>query len=1022
MTFLNNLKLGLKLPLMLVTIALVALTIMGASSYREARMLLEEEGNQRLERTLDSRQKALSQWAKALQSELRAMAANQGSTRMMRDLAGAWKMLGEDAQAYLHRAYVETNPNPPEERFKLDFAGDVNDYGIVHRRAHPGFVMLAQEKGLQDLYFIDPMGQVLYSMRKGGHFAADLRSAPFAADPLAQIVVKLLESKGDAPLVSEFGPVESGSGRVLYLAAPLRSAEGVTLGVLAFSATLDTLEAVMSEPRSLGDTGQAYLVDAQGRLQNPLRALAEPGLGDPLANPATAAALAGEAGRSSYAGLSGAPVKGVFKPLELFGKPLGLVVEQSEQELFGPARALAHKQIFNAGWLIAVLAAMSAWMARSVARPMRGLTGAIAAIAAGQHGNAVPGTGRGDEVGEIATALDGLRDDLARSQETQREATIQGTAFRNSSAALMMVGPDLVVSYVNAALVKLIGTRIEDFRRTTPDLHLEALVGRALRDIYPLGPEEEARLQDPARMPFHNDIALGDGRFGVDFSEIRLPDGARIGYVIEWRDVTELRMNRALLQALENTQLMLEFSPEGQVTRGNANVIKAIGLSVAQLLGCNHDAVIEGEGDLIGFWSRLERLEPVIGRFVLHGAEGRMVVAEGSVTPVPDRSGKILKIVLIANDITEAQAALDGATARNEAMLAAQQTVVDALRVGLNRLSGGDLRSQIVEGFPPEYEQLRTDFNAAVSTLSSAMQVVIDNAQTIDGEVREISNAAADLSQRTEKQAATLAETATALDQITSSVGAATAGISEADHVVAEARVSAENSGRVVQQAVAAMGEIEQSSQQISRIIGVIDDIAFQTNLLALNAGVEAARAGEAGRGFAVVASEVRALAQRSSEAAREIDALITTSSAHVRRGVDLVGETGSALRGILTSVNDISVRVSKIALSSREQSNGLAEINAAVIQLDQVTQQNAAMFEETTAASQALSRGAQVLTATTAQFRTTDAPPPPLPKKQSVSSPRSFAASATTAPKTVRVEGSLARAAAVDENDWEDF
>ena len=187
--------------------------------------------------------------------------------------------------------------------------------------------------------------------------------------------------------------------------------------------------------------------------------------------------------------------------------------------------------------------------------------------------------------------------------------------------------------------------------------------------------------------------------------------------------------------------------------------------------------------------------------------------------------------------------------------------------------------------------------------------------------------------------------------------------------MVAQARLGAEGSGKVVQQAVTAMGEIAQSSDQISRIIGVIDDIAFQTNLLALNAGVEAARAGEAGRGFAVVASEVRALAQRSSEAAREIDALISTSSEHVRNGVNLVGQTGLALNGILVSVNEIAERVSEIALSAREQATGLSEINAAMLQLDQVTQQNTAMFEETTAAAQSLARGVQALTSITARF-----------------------------------------------------
>ena len=1028
MAFLNNLKLGLKLPLMLVTISLVSLAIMGASSYREARALLAEEGNQRLERTLDSRAKSLSQWAGQLQSELRSSAGNDASTRLMREFFSAWRKLEERAPIYLRDSYVKANPNPPEERWKLDFAGDINDYGIVHRRAHPGFVTMAQEKGLTDVLFIDPMGNVLYSMRKDEHFAVNLLEEAHKAGALAQTFAKALELKGEGMAMSDFDMVGTAEGaaagapRVLYLAAPLRSEQGVTLGVLAFAAPLAPLEKVIAEPRSLGETGIAYLADSHGHLQSHLRRDLPIEVGTPLDGPAVKAALAGEKGRATYTGLDGSPVKGVYAPLELFGTPYALVVEQSEAELFAPARSLAEKQVFNAAWLIVLLAVMSAFMARSVSRPMRGLTGAIRRIAEGQHAVAVPGTARGDEVGEIATALDALRGDLARAEATQREAVIQGTAFRNSSAAQMLVGPDLTITYVNATLVRLVEERLADFQRHAPDLAVEALVGRSLRDLYPLSAEEEARLAQPESLPYHNDIAVGAGRFGVDFSVIRLDDGTAIGFVVEWRDVTELRMNRALLQALDNTQLMLEFSPEGQVSRGNANVCAALGVGEAELIGASHSGLLDGEGELADFWPRLENLEPVIGRFTLQGPAGRKIIAEGSVTPVPDRARRMLKIVFIANDITEAQAALDQAQARNAAMLAAQQNVVDALRVGLNQLSAGDLRVQIEAEFPPEYAQLKHDFNAAVQTLADAMQVVIDNAQTIGGEVQEISNAATDLSARTEKQAATLAQTATALDQITSSVSAATEGISEADRVVAETRQSAESSGAVVKQAVSAMGEIEQSSQQISRIIGVIDDIAFQTNLLALNAGVEAARAGEAGRGFAVVASEVRALAQRSSEAAREIDALISTSSAQVRRGVDLVGHAGAALEGIHASVNDIAARVSKIALSAREQSNGLAEINSAMIQLDQVTQQNAAMFEETTAASQALSRGAQALSATTAQFRTN------APVKSAANVAPVVRTATTTEPPRQRrtvsssVEGALARAPVVEESNWEDF
>ncbi|WP_264212199.1 CHASE3 domain-containing protein [Leisingera thetidis] len=296
--------------------------------------------------------------------------------------------------------------------------------------------------------------------------------------------------------------------------------------------------------------------------------------------------------------------------------------------------------------------------------------------------------------------------------------------------------------------------------------------------------------------------------------------------------------------------------------------------------------------------------------------------------------------------------------------------VVQQLSERLSRLSHGDLTIRIAEEFPAEYEQLRADFNGSIDNLNATVQQVIDAAASIRGGASEISRASEDLSHRTESQAATLEETAAALDELTASVKSAAEGARNVENTVQEARQEAENSGDVVRNAVTAMGGIEASSNKIAQIISVIDDIAFQTNLLALNAGVEAARAGEAGRGFAVVASEVRALAQRSSEAAMEIKTLISDSSKQVEEGVDLVGRAGAALQSIAGRVSNISQLVSEIAEGAVEQSTGLHEINTGVTQLDQVTQQNAAMVEEATAAGHMLNTDAAKLAQLVARFQ----------------------------------------------------
>ncbi|WP_249778358.1 methyl-accepting chemotaxis protein [Phenylobacterium glaciei] len=364
----------------------------------------------------------------------------------------------------------------------------------------------------------------------------------------------------------------------------------------------------------------------------------------------------------------------------------------------------------------------------------------------------------------------------------------------------------------------------------------------------------------------------------------------------------------------------------------------------------------------------------------------------------------------------EAQSAQERQRAEAErAALAAEQAhVVDSVAEGLSRLSDGDLLHRLPDDFPVAYVKLKDDFNRAMSGLEEAMLVIAGNASSMQNGAGEISGAADDLSRRTEQQAASLEETAAALDEITVTVKKSAAGAEQANDVVNAARGDAERSGVVVNQAVEAMGEIASSSKQISQIIGVIDEIAFQTNLLALNAGVEAARAGDAGRGFAVVASEVRALAQRSAEAAKEIKTLIAASTRQVESGVRLVGETGTALAGIVNKVSEISGLVSEIAASSQEQATGLNQVNAAVNQMDQVTQQNAAMVEQSTAASHSLSQEAQELNRLVARFKTSGAQAAP-------QAARRQAPAAAHAPRPqMRATSQVAQRPADD--SWEEF
>jgi len=273
----------------------------------------------------------------------------------------------------------------------------------------------------------------------------------------------------------------------------------------------------------------------------------------------------------------------------------------------------------------------------------------------------------------------------------------------------------------------------------------------------------------------------------------------------------------------------------------------------------------------------------------------------------------------------------------------------------LERLSHGDLTTKMTETFPPEYRLLQENFNGAIDKLQQIIGSVKASAREVTNASAEIAVSTTDLSERTEEQAASLERTSTAMEEISATVKTNADNARQASEAAANTRQIADRGGDIVTQAVTAMGKIEGSSLKISEIISVIDEIARQTNLLALNAAVEAARAGEAGRGFAVVAAEVRSLAQRSSQAAKDINVLITSSSTQVKDGVMLVNQAGAALTEIRESIRSVAQIVSDIASSSAEQAVGLEEVNKAMTHMDEVTQQNAALVEENAATAKTL-------------------------------------------------------------------
>ncbi|WP_298916571.1 PAS domain S-box protein [uncultured Roseobacter sp.] len=433
-------------------------------------------------------------------------------------------------------------------------------------------------------------------------------------------------------------------------------------------------------------------------------------------------------------------------------------------------------------------------------------------------------------------------------------------------------------------------------------------------------------------------------------------DGRQTGIVEFATDVSQRRRSNEQVDAISRVQACIEFKLDGEILAANQLFLDAVGYTLDEVKGKHHRIFVSDEDakgeEYAAHWERLKTGEIISGEIKRQRKDGRDIWLVASYNPILGPDGKPYKVVKYAQDITE------------------RRRVVEELQLAMKRLAKGDLSTPITERFPEEYAALKADFNDAQDHLKASIQAVLQSNQKISEGTTEISSASDELSRRTESQASSLEQSAAAITQMAASVKS-TAEIAENTRdVVDKTKTRASAGSGVMTDARNAMDAISSSSSEISKITEVIDDIAFQTNLLALNAGVEAARAGEAGRGFAVVASEVRALALRSSEAATQIAKLISTSVDQVKEGVDLVSKTGESLSEIENFVADLANMVGNIAAAASEQSSGLGEITSAIGSLDDVTQKNAAMFEETNAATQLLANEVTSLGQITSSFK----------------------------------------------------
>lgn len=977
MKLLRNIPIALVLPAMFFALSLSALGMMGASSYYGARALLLDESHDSIGAMSKRRASEIETWFAQVEAEVAFQASSPNTATALRVFGAGWKAFDGAAQAELTRAFITDNPNPEGERAALDNPEMRSAYSRGHKRYHPFYRGLAERAGFADVFLFDKFGNLVYSVEKRDDFASSIAQTPQTA--LSKAVQSLFENgggEGETVTFVNFAPYAPVGGALSAFALQLvKGANGAPDGVFAVRLSTAPVEQIMARTAGNGAQGNAFLLDAeQGILSSDAAAIDLAPLRDPAP---LNTALAGRANVSQTQ--RDVPLLSGFQPVMIDGVSWVAVVETAQADVFNLANKLRRDQLMQGLVLMALFGLAGIVLGRGLSRPLKDLSNAISAIRHGDYGVTVPGVDRGDEIGSIGKALAALQTELVEAEAINADSKFQSAAVGATSAALMMTDANFCVTHMNQSIRKLVRTYADDIRKVAPDFDPDGCIGMNM-DVFHRAPEAiRKRVGAAAGQRFTAAIPLGDIRLAIDVQPFFDDDGELLGSVVEWSDATEETRRNAIIQAIDSSQVFAEFDDDGRLKYANAGFFECCNLSLDALRGVKMLDMFSGCADdnrtqqgCDETHAKLLEGDTVSGRFVLKpdAPDAKESILEGSFSPIRTRVGSLVGYVLIGNDITVDHAHLSKAEAKRAAMEAAQTHMVEQIRIGMQSLAQGDLTTRLDAEFAPEYEQLRGDFNAAVADLARALEVAAEESLNMRSESAEISNAAEDMAIRSERQAATLRDTANALDEMTTNVHSAAEGAARTETVVREARTRAERSEQVVGEAVGAMSEIEASSQEIVKVISVIDEIAFQTNLLALNAGVEAARAGEAGRGFAVVATEVRALAQRCSDAAGEINTLLRKSGEHVDKGVTLVGETGDALKHIMESVSEISGYIGDIVKSGREQSTGLQQINAAVMEIDQTTQQNAAMFEETSSASNALARRADVLARSLSGFK----------------------------------------------------
>lgn len=886
------------------------------------------------------------------------------------DMQQPLSLLSNDALA-LQYFYISNNANPLGQKHLLDAAKDQSAYSREHDGLHTFLRSALLAFGYYDVFLIDPdTGDVFYTCFKELDFASNLSHGAWKDTGLGDVFrgALSLKSAGDTFLVDFARYRPSYEDPASFMAAPIYD-QGKIVAIVAIQMPLEPMNAIMNDRSGLGETGETYLVGndylmRSDSLRYPQTHTVKASFTHPDTGTAkslsTQLALKGERGTQSETDYGGKAVISAFAPLDLGDVKWAIVGAQDQAEALAPTVKIEYMNGII-GFVSALLIALVAWLlGRLLSSPIVALRNLIVKVEKTADLDQPQTNEYADEIGQTGRAFASLLRTLKQSF-ADVGATLDNVAlghFEAIQAERYSGDIKRLADGVNATVEQLKAGQIrQQEQQHQIELSAQAMTVKAHEaELLARQAADEAERANKVKQALdvcNTAVMMADENNNIVYMNnavsalMRRFEGDLKSILPHFRSDQLIGKNMDVFHRSPSHQQRIV----SQLTQSYSNEVKVAGKTLKISL---NPITIDGKrvGTVTEWVDRTEEvsIEQAIDQVIA-------AASSGDFSAQIDLQGKQGFFLTLSKGL-------------NEIVSTTRIALEDVMRV-MSDMAQGNLDTLIDKDYAGLFGQLKNDVNTTLDRLNEVVGEILESSESISNGASEIEAGIVDLSRRTEQQAASLEETASSMDEMTASVKNSAQNASSALSLTKQAEDNARAGGEVVQRAIAAMSGINQSSKKIVDIIGVIDEIAFQTNLLALNAAVEAARAGEQGRGFSVVASEVRKLAQRSADAAREIKGLIKDSVVNVENGSSLVNDSGRKLFEIIGAVERVASTTKEIAAASHEQAQGITQVNIAVSQMDESTQQNSALVEQATAAAESMAMHARNMVKTVEFFKT---------------------------------------------------